>query len=539
MKKIFILTSLIVGISFSNLKAQTIDTQFGEPIQLENTNSIKIIGSINNEYFLTKVESIELTRVTNFNKPSSSISLENIPRLLTFNANFNLITENYIPSITVNGTKHKLQNIIPGNNCFYINSVYLDKNKDQKVRIIQTLKENKTLSEKPIFIDTFDNNSIFMKDEIADFDFSADSSKILAIHSNPTKRNENYSLNVKVYNERFELLWVNNVSLPFNDKDFEFHSATISNEGKIYVLGLVDDKKDKRKSIYKVISINKDEQIKLIDFETDKYLYDANINLNHNNELLCFAFYSDKENKKDIYKYNGIFSMKIDSKTNTVIAKQTHIAPEDVLLRLYLGKKNYVKHGFNGFILTDIILKEDGSAIYVAEQRVKREVQKKDEKGKIKYTFQYYYNSIIVLNLNADLSLKYCNEILKSQYTVNDMGSNSSFAFCYENDNLHFLFNADVEQKYREKYKSVIGMNPNKKWETLVVSMDSEGKKTQRKLFLDDAKMTIIPKWSTQINNSIILMARDYSSKPDNGTFIESVVKESGYLVKLGKITFK
>lgn len=539
MKKILALLLLTTGLFCTQTNAQTIDTQFGEPFQLENINRIKIIGSINNEYYLSKIESMELGRLVNGYQASSSINLVNSPKLLTFNSKFNLIRETPIPSLKVNGTKYKIQNILPGNNCFYINSVYVDKNTDQKVRIIQTLKENSTISEKPTFIDTFDNNSIFLKDEIADFDFSADSSKILAIHSNPTKRNENYSLNVKVYNGQFELLWVKNVSLPFDDKDFEFKSATISNEGKIFVLGLVDVKKDKRKSIYKVISIDKEEEVKLFDFETDKFIYDANINLNYRNELLCFGFYSDKKNKKDIYKYNGIFSMKIDSKTNKVIAKQSLIAPEDVLLKLYLGKQKYVKYGLNGFILSDIILKGDGSAIYVAEQRVRRETQKKQSNGSTSIKFQYYYNSVVVFNLNADLSLNYCTEILKSQYTVNDLGSNSSFAFCYENDNLHFVFNVDAEQKNREKYKNVLAMNPGKKWETIAVSIDSKGTKTQQKIFKDDSRMTIIPRWSKQINNSLFVIVGDRSTEPEKASLMQIATNQSLYMVKLGQITFR
>nr|MBA3902025.1 hypothetical protein [Bacteroidota bacterium] len=136
--------------------------------------------------------------------------------------------------------------------------------------------------------------------------------------------------------------------------------------------------------------------------------------------------------------------------------------------------------------------------------------------------YHYYYNDIVVVNINPDGSVEWTKKIPKLQHSINDGGFYSSYILGYDNQSLFVVYNENpknmmLKDDNRRKY-----MNNPKKAIIALVTIDNMGNMKKTPFFSAKSHKVIVrPKIFKQINpNTAIIYAQ----------------KKKNY--KLGRMTF-
>src|SRR5687768_15164427 len=174
--------------------------------------------------------------------------------------------------------------------------------------------------------------------------YSFDSSKFLSVYEVPTKSKENQEYSFHVYNiPEMSLIFEREVTLPFMDKDVNLERYEVDNEGNVYGLVKVKEKKDKgdlkANYKYKIYCISKSTS-ELSEFEFENTLsQDVFLNsiifLVKNNVLYCSGFWG----KKSSSNISGVYSVRIDVKDGRELAKDFYEFSDEFIAEFYSDKE--------------------------------------------------------------------------------------------------------------------------------------------------------------------------------------------------------
>lgn len=164
---------------------------------------------------------------------------------------------------------------------------------------------------------------------------------------------------------------------------------------------------------------------------------------NANNRIYAGGFYSDKRNGN----YEGILYAYYDIASGTY---PTHkFIDFDPQLRLATGERNS-KRAFNDFQVRQLIVKNDGGFVLVAEDYFITS-RNNFSPGFGYYSWyypsmassvrEYHYNDIITLSYSGDGNREWHTFIRKDQYSQEDGGMFSSYALINTGGTLGFLYN--------------------------------------------------------------------------------------------------
>ena len=289
---------------------------------------------------------------------------------------------------------------------------------------------------------------------------SRDKSKFMLYDSDIYDRGENEKFTVRVYNDDMQLLWNKKITIPYEDKLFEIENYRVDNFGNAYILGI--EYKDKLRTRrrgkpnyqYKILSYkNGGEDFKEYTVELDdKFITDLNFRIADNEDIICAGFYSDK----GTLSIKGTYFLSVDAKSGKI--KKNGIKQFDTEFLSGFMSEVKAKKGnkeLYRFSIDQIILRSDGGALLIAEQFYIREVSRYNQAtGFYDYTYYYYYNDIIVINIKPDMSIEWATKIPKRQVTTNDGGHFSSYAYAIQGGQIHLIYNDNV--------KNVTKNNPSK-----------------------------------------------------------------------------
>lgn len=154
------------------------------------------------------------------------------------------------------------------------------------------------------------------------------------------------------------------------------------------------------------------------------------------------------------------------------------------------GKEKTMKKAEKGgdvelydYNLRDIVLKEDGGAVLVAEQFFVRIMAHTytDANGVMHTNTykKYFFNDIIVVNVDEQGEIMWANKIPKRQATVDDGGYFSSYTMAVVKDKLYFVFNDNPKNlsAYKEGKPAVFYGTKDAVAVLLEVSMDGNIRK--------------------------------------------------------------
>lgn len=298
-----------------------------------------------------------------------------------------------------------------------------------------------------------------------DLKMSRDSSKILIYNQLPYKKNEPERFALRVFDNKLQEIWQQDVTLPYGDGNFAIEEYRVDKDGNVYLLGvLYEDRTRVRrngKPTYKydiLAYTEKGERAQeyLIDLE-EQFITDLTFQVANDGNLVCAGFYSEK----NTYSIKGTCFFHLDVNTKEIV--HLNLMAFDFDFRTeYMseGKKDRLERAevqgntnrtpeLYRYSLDELILRSDGGAVLVAEQYYVYQQSYRYWDGTLRYDNFYNYNDIIIVNIQPDGAIEWTTRIPKRQETLNDGGYYSSYSMATVRDRFYFIYN-DNSRNYRD-----------------------------------------------------------------------------------------
>ena len=251
----------------------------------------------------------------------------------------------------------------------------------------------------------------------------------------------------------------------------------------------------------------------------DKHIIDIDLKVNDKESIVCGGFYFPKgaqwvPNVKGTFfarinresgEINGQSAKEFDDKFLNVIrdGKVYSWYWTDLGLmwnEFTRGKDVTKKGGLKNVRMTDFEIRKDGSAVIVGEGY--RIVEIEDKDGNVNKRF-YYYDDIIVVNVEPEGNISWYARVPKKQISVNDGGYYSSYFMKVNGDDVYFVFNDRRSNNNRiKKGKNAAYLKYPKRASTTLVKLDRKGQMERKKLFTNkDLDLSLVPKETRNYQN--------------------------------------
>jgi hypothetical protein len=288
--------------------------------------------------------------------------------------------------------------------------------------------------------------------EIGDFSIGFfDSPLILNHHQIVNSKNKQFFLvyvtgyygNIEVMNfdiSNKKMIWQINFKFPELSKQREFEQLLVNNTGEAFMV--FNENNNRRKGLqhqFVIFKINPDKTQKNYSIPFKEHIsHDMTVQYDEiNQQLVASGLYSTKKNT-----VNGIFYFKTNLETIPTI--QTSEL-EETFMRSLTGKKSKKIHGIQNFAICQLVLRKDGGALLVAEQRFSYESSMAFyEEERKKTQADYLYENILVASIHPSGKVYWKDVLFKSQSSENDNARYSSFFAVKTNSSIRFLYNNDI-----------------------------------------------------------------------------------------------
>ncbi|HQW21946.1 MAG TPA: hypothetical protein PLI47_01510 [Bacteroidia bacterium] len=350
--------------------------------------------------------------------------------------------------------------------------------------------------------------------------YSPSETYMMVIESIPTDKEENEQFNVAILDSSLNLIWRKNLELPYLNTLFFRQKFIVGDDGNFYVLGkLYKDKVKTRVKgmvnyMYHVIAYGDNGDSK-IDYEIklgDNYITDITFSRNSNGDIISAGFYS----KKGLSSVDGSFFLTLDPITKAV--KASNMKEFDMeFMTEYMSEKDEKKakkreekgkdDELYQYDLRTLVKREDGGVMLIGEQFFINYIQYRCGNSYCTRT-DYYYNDIIVVNIDPTGKIEWAKKIPKRQISTNDGGFYSSFAMAVNRDRLSFIYNDHKDNMDMEKTKRLKNFNlSDRNGVVVLATMDDSGKLT-REILLDNTETEVIirPKVCEQFDDDHMLL---------------------------------
>ena len=384
---------------------------------------------------------------------------------------------------------------------------YYDKDQDRNIAYVQKIDA----SDGSIFSPSKEIDFIpaAKKRNAGSFDFvlSKDSSKILIMHNDPFDKYANEKFSYKVLDANGEEIWSAALELPYRDASFTISNYIVDNRGDVFMLARlpVNMERDRRSPGYKYELLSYDHasrRLKEWPIEMgDKFISDIAFDIHRNDTLIIGGFYSTGTSGG----VGGSFFISMNARTLEIIAQGGKDFTSEFLGE-FMSKRKADKHReLYNYRIDHLLTKVDGGAYIVAEQYYMLVSTYYSRYGS-SVTYHYYYNDIIVVNVNSDGSIGWIKKIPKFQHSTNDNGYYSSYAMKAMPDKLYFVFNDNPKNLNPQATK----IRPAFSWRapiTVVATIDQTGAIKREALRGSNlGRIYTRPKLSMNIGNSETLI---------------------------------
>ncbi|MFM7017028.1 MAG: hypothetical protein ACKOX3_11950 [Bacteroidota bacterium] len=237
-------------------------------------------------------------------------------------------------------------------------------------------------------------------------------------------------------------------------KDFEIkygssllylNNFLLDNTGNLFMSGQLKNKENKKQKSQElfcyVASINEVIEKPLTEFGSSI----SDILLKYNplkNEIICGGIGVDNTSSSG----SGIKLMIIDSVFNF---KEVNYSIQGGNLKDLIGERNSSGISLDNYTIQDLILREDGGALLVAEAQYLSEYSYYDQ---FTQTFnrrtEYHFDNVVVFSVSPSGAIDWCRVIKKDQVSMDDFGIFSSFASYFNDQEIGFLYNKDSGKNF-------------------------------------------------------------------------------------------
>lgn len=350
---------------------------------------------------------------------------------------------------------------------------------------------------------------------IGEFDFvmSPDSSMVLVYHNEPYQKYTNEKFSYKVIDHNLNVLWRQEMSLPYKNREFSIIQYRLDTKGDVHMLAKITDTEEKfvkgdPNYHYTILSYYH-ERNALKEYEInlgDKSISDITFKMDQDNNLLAAGFYSNVARTES--HVGGTFFLKIDTKTGKVTNRGRRDF-EKSFIQEFIGEKKAErgKELFN-YNINQFIARPDGGSIIVAEQVVKNVTCYTDPRtGFQNCNDNYYYNDLIIVSFNADGSIQWTKRVPKTQHSINDNGFYSSYIIAYVDGTLHLAYNENPLNFDKDDDHHHRTMTNVRKSIVAHVSIEKDGKSKMGRLFNAGENTVVIrPKIHKQSADSRVII---------------------------------
>ncbi len=486
--KILIKVLFFLGLSATSF-AQKVSVEWGELKRVSGT-VIQLLPSRENEFYALRWSG---GNVLGSYQISRHVGFEIVAK-----KKIKLVAENSIANFE--GVR-----IVDGQLAVFLS----DKRENQNHLFIQTFDENLEPNNEIQKIASFDLDRS-RKKGFFDIIQSNDKKLLGIVWEIPGRKDEHDIYGFKIYDKDLNLINDGEYPLPFHPKLSTIHSHHISNKGD-YFLALTEyeDKESTRnfkteldyKALH-VLHINDDG---LDDFILDtegKRVEAMSLSSSDDNVFTVTGVYGEMGQRGIL----GIFYQRINLENGKVINEGFQEFDESFITqdwsereRKKADKKEEKGRGITpqlyNYRMKEVTILEDGSIIGTMEQFYIRVQSDSDFRmGTSTQNYYYYYNDIIAYKINKEGDFSWVKRVKKSQASVNDNGSYSSFASFVANNQLFFIFNDNLSN-YRSDGTFIEGNGvytatySRKKNTVAITSIDMSNGEIQRKTFFDRSEI--------------------------------------------------
>ena len=324
--------------------------------------------------------------------------------------------------------------------------------------------EGKLLTD-PVELDTT-SISFFADNKIYSTIYSEDKSRIMIYKIQ--KKNDRFNFTTLLFNDNFQLLHKSRIETPFEEKKDVFSDFFVDNLGNfVFTKGNRSSSRDFIQELDLVIKQPEADSFNLNSLDlSKKYLDEIKLKVdNVNKHYIINSLYYEKKRGN----VEGLFTAVWDQENTTMISQNfAHLGDS---IRVMAKSEGANRAALNDFFVRDVILKKDGGFILTAEDYYTQSRSSPWNRYDYLYGYpsfspyyynyyspysygyygrqgfynnnsqsRYYYNNILILNLDNTGKLEWSNVVRKSQY--DDQNDNLlSYAIMLSGGQLHFLFN--------------------------------------------------------------------------------------------------
>ncbi len=407
-----------------------------------------------------------------------------------------------------------------GRNVYTFSSSYNREEKYEEIYVQSVGREDLQMQNDIRQIATVANTPQVLDTKV-DFAFSRDSSFILVYTNSQSRKKDPDRFGIYVFDRNMEPLWNKEVVLPIRESQFQVADFIVDDYGNVYLIAkhylsrgreMVKGKPGFEYIVYGYREKGREEVDYILNLRSH-FLSDLHLEVSPEGDLVCAGFYSDEGNEL----VTGTFFFLVDGKTKEIKQKSLYEFELDFLaMNLSERKRDRLKRrvargistGLDKFDIRDLVSREDGGMMLVAEQYFVRKLSDYDPHGAGSVNFKYYYNDIIVISISPKGNIEWATKIPKRQVSVNDNGYYSSFAMMIKGRSLHFIYNdhkVNIEEQRTNKLRNFQLDDEN--GIVAMATVDADGNVSRQPLFPYSALTTICrPKMCSQINAEEMLI---------------------------------
>jgi len=343
-----------------------------------------------------------------------------------------------------------------------------------------------------------------------------DSSKVLAFAETLYGESAPKQLEMAVFDASMQTeLWHRNVVLNGCAEGlYDTENVDVDGLGNAYVLGrrYFDKRIDRRKgrpnyefNIIAFKHLGQDSLTYTVRYK-DLFITDLAFRIAPDGDFVCAGFYSNNSSRSTI---RGTFSFYIDAEDGQLYRTGNRAFDEAFLAQFMSPRKARRGRELYEYALRDLIVRNDGGAVLVAEQYFMRQIQTSTSLGTTNTgvpQIQYYYNDIIVVSIAPDGRIEWNTKIPKRQQTANDNGYFSSYAMAAGDNQLYFIFNDHIRnltQANPDKLRTFNG----RKSVVMIVTVEPDGTLSKKPLFSNrEQNILTRPKIARQMTRHVLML---------------------------------
>lgn len=236
-------------------------------------------------------------------------------------------------------------------------------------------------------------------------------------------------------------LWQKHLSYQGLTYTQHFNQLLVNNMGEVYAIyNQHNNKRQRKKHQFIIHKLDKEgnDQEQIIPFHNYQS-YDMSIQYDEiNQRLVAAGLYATEQTNLS----NGIFYFNTDLQSPPIV--QTSPLEEN-FMRSLTGKRKKKLMGVQNFDICQVVLRKDGGALLIAEQRFSYESTAAFyEEERSTPQADYLYENILVASIHPSGKVYWKDVLFKSQSSENDQGRCSSFFTVMTNSNIRFVYNNNI-----------------------------------------------------------------------------------------------